>query len=106
MAGSRTGNFSGLLIHPPLTDLSASFNPTNGILSFTAIAAPALNYTHLAGGALQLSWTGNFKLQSQTNTLVTGLGTNWFDHPGGGDSPVTITNDPSHGARFFRLSTP
>jgi autotransporter-associated beta strand protein len=71
------------------------------------VAPPALNYT-LSGSpgaqSLNFSWTGSFKLQSQTNALTVGLSTNWYDYPGGGSSPVVVPVSSSSASVFFRLS--
>jgi autotransporter-associated beta strand protein len=64
---------------------------------------PELKFTQTSS-ALQFSWTGNFKLQAQTNSLGIGLGTNWGDYPGGSSSPVTVPVDPAQGSVFFRLA--
>jgi autotransporter-associated beta strand protein len=73
------------------------------------IPSPTLNFTR-TGNSLQFTWTdsfNSFKLQSQTNSLASGLGANWADYPGGGTSPVTVTIGMTNGAVFFRLlSTP
>ena len=73
------------------------------------ILPPTLNFTR-TGYSLQFTWTdsfNSFKLQSQTNSLVTGLGTNWTDYPGGGTSPVTVPIAMTNRAVFFKLlSTP
>jgi autotransporter-associated beta strand protein len=108
VAGSKSGNFTNLVIDPPPAGLNATFNPTNGTLTFApaVVASPTLSFTSVGGGILQFSWTGSFKLQSQTNTLGVGLRTNWFDVPGGNASPVNVTNDASQGSLFFRLSSP
>jgi hypothetical protein len=74
---------------------------------FSADAITTLNYT-LSGSpgaqSLDFSWTGSFKLQSQTNALNVGLSTNWYDYPGGGSSPVSVPIDSSNDSVFFRLS--
>lgn len=75
-------------------------------VAFAAVAPPILNYTNLGGGQLRFSWTGSGILQSQTNSLGAGLGTNWFDFPGGGTSPVNVTINPAQGSLFFRLRVP
>ena len=64
-------------------------------------APPVLSVSKLGGGQLQLSWTGGGILQSQTNTLSAGLGTNWVNYPG--SSPVTVTIAPLNGSVFFRV---
>jgi autotransporter-associated beta strand protein len=106
-SGTKTGNFTNIVVAPAEPSLIASFNPTNGTLSFASavVSSPTLKYTN-TGGGLEFNWTGSFKLQSQTNYLNTGLGTNWFDYPGGGSSPVNVPVDTANGAVFFRLSQP
>jgi hypothetical protein len=58
-------------------------------------------------GQLQLSWpqdhTGWF-VQIQTNSLGTGLGTNWTTVPGSnGTNVFTIPFNPTNGSVFLRL---
>ena len=65
-------------------------------------APPTLNFTQM-GDSLQFSWTGDFKLQSQTNDITVGISTNWGDYPGGGSSPVTVPIDAANETVFFRL---
>lgn len=55
----------------------------------------------LGGNRLQFTWTGGGALQAQTNTLKSGLGTNWVTYPG--SSPVTVTIDPAQGAVYYRI---
>jgi hypothetical protein len=63
---------------------------------------PTLNVSR-TGNTLNFTWTGACKLQSQTNSLSTGISTNWSDHPGGGFSPVSVTIDPANPTMYFRL---
>ena len=62
------------------------------------------------GGTLQLSWPVNdlgWILQTQTNSLNTGLSTNWVDVPG--SRAITQTNisvDPAKPMMFYRLRSP
>jgi hypothetical protein len=72
------------------------------VASAPVVVPPKLNYA-AAGTALTFSWTGNFKLQWQTNNLNAGLGTNWFDYPGGSTNPVNVGVDSGKGSVFFRL---
>ncbi|MEI6077890.1 MAG: sialate O-acetylesterase [Verrucomicrobiota bacterium] len=65
---------------------------------------------NVSGNALTLSWPTDhlgWKLQVQTNTLNTGLGTNWFTVPGS-DSIVStsITLNHSNASVFYRLTYP
>jgi hypothetical protein len=73
--------------------------------SISVIGTPTLNFTQ-AGNSIQFSWTGSFKLQSQTNSLSVGITANWTDYPGGVSGvivPIALTNETV----FFRLvSTP
>ncbi len=66
------------------------------------VAAPTLNFTQ-TGNSLQFSWTGDFKLQAQTNSLNVGISNNWANYPGGSPSPVTVPIDATKGTVFFRL---
>ena len=74
------------------------------VTSVPVVEPPTLGYTVLGGGVIELSWTNawSFKLQSQTNLLSVGLGTNWADYADTGN-PVNVTNDPANPAVFFRL---
>lgn len=73
------------------------------VASVTPIAAPTLNVSQ-TGNALSFSWSGPFKLQSQTNNLSVGVSTNWSNFPGGSTSPVNVTINPANPTVFFRLS--
>jgi hypothetical protein len=69
------------------------------------VGQPTLNFTVGGGGnSLQFTWTGSFKLQVQTNSLSTGLSSNWVDYPGGGSSGVTAPINGANRAVFFRLA--
>lgn len=63
--------------------------------------------TVVNGTTLTLSWPTNsgWTLQMQTNSLATGLGTNWVDYiPGStGVTTTNITLDPAKPTVFFRL---
>ena len=97
-----TGNFSSVTVLPAGT---ASFDPANGELTFLGTAPPSLSWIN-TGTALQFSWSGNYKLQAQTNTLSVGLSTGWGDYPGGGSSPVSVPIELTQGCVFFRLVAP
>ena len=68
-----------------------------------SVTPPTLGVSQ-AGNVLTFTWTGSFKLQSQTNSLNTGLNNAWFDYPGGNVSGVTATVNPANPTVFFRLS--
>jgi len=73
------------------------------VLTSTPITSPTLNVSQ-TGNSLSFSWTGPFKLQSQTNSLSVGISTNWGNYPGGSTSPVAVTINPTNKTVFFRLS--
>jgi polygalacturonase len=60
------------------------------------------------GNQLQLSWLGpGWWLQTQTNSLGTGLGTNWVNVPGSTNvTSASFTIDPANGSVFYRLVHP
>jgi autotransporter-associated beta strand protein len=103
-SGTRTGTFTNIVLQPAVAGVTPGFDPATGNLTLAVAAPPLLNFSELGGGVIQFSWTGNFKLQSQTNALSTGLGAQWVDYPGGTFSPLSVTVDPTQSSVFFRLS--
>ena len=69
--------------------------------------APASITSVVAGNQLTLSWPAGqgWVLQAQTNTLNTGLTTNWIRLPAAAN-PYTTTIDASKGTVFYRLVNP
>jgi len=76
--------------------LSGGVNPT-----------PVSITTSVSGGNLVLTWpTGpGWVLEVQTNTLSTGLSTNWV-RQSSASSPYTVTPNSSKGTVFYRLVYP
>jgi autotransporter-associated beta strand protein len=75
------------------------------------IASNPTNITAtVSGNTLSLSWPANhlgWILQSQTNSLATGLSTNWVDVAGSSSSTTaTVTINPAAPAVFYRLRYP
>ena len=66
--------------------------------------------TIFAGGMLTLSWPADhvgWRLQVQTNSLATGLGTNWVEVPGSTTTnSLTLPVDSGNGSVFYRLTYP
>ena len=60
--------------------------------------------------ALTLSWPADhtgWRLETQTNSLATGLGTNWFTVPGSNaTNQMSLPISPATPAVFFRLTYP
>jgi fibronectin-binding autotransporter adhesin len=79
-------------------EVDGSISVVNG-----TVTPPTLGVSQ-SGNVLTFTWTGAFKLQSQTNSLSTGLNNSWFDFPGGNVSGVTATINPANPTVFFRLS--
>ncbi len=77
----------------------------DGTISVVSVSAtpPTLGVSQ-AGNVLTFTWAGTFKLQSQTNSLNTGLNSSWSDYPGGTVSGVSATINPANPTVFFRLS--
>lgn len=85
------GSIQVLSVTPPI-------NPLPGVIQFS-----------LSGNTLALSWPTNLGwiLQAQTNTLSTGLNTNWVNVPGSDIVTNMIFNvDPANGAVFYRMIHP
>ena len=106
-AGTFAGQFAATNL-PTLTGGLAwdTSNLGSGILAVVVSSGPPTLNVIQTGSSLNFSWTGTYKLQSQTNALNIGLNSNWGDYPGGGSSPVNVTIDPTAPSVFFRLVTP
>ena len=107
-ATSPSGTFANAASVAILPGGTGTFNPASGQLTITSLpVAPSMSVIQ-SGNTLQISWTsgGAYRLQSQTNTLNTGLGTNWVDYLTGTTNPATIQINPANGSVFFRLVTP
>ncbi len=62
-------------------------------------------YWVATSNAVQFSWPGSFKLQSQSDNTGSGLTHNWLDYPNGSNSPVTVSIDRTLNGAYFRLVT-
>jgi fibronectin-binding autotransporter adhesin len=104
-----SNGFGGLVLDNLPAGVTANLVDTGSAvqLAVTAVppvVSPNLDYSFLGGGVIQFSWTGAFKLQSQTNNLSVGLSTNWVDYPII-TNPVNVTNSPGVPVRLFRLKS-
>ena len=74
-----------------------------------SFAPPQLSFV-MSGNQIQFSWPSDhfgWELQTQTNSLGSGLGTNWFMVFGStGTNQMAIPVDPGNGSVFFRLLFP
>ncbi len=90
-------------IYALVTNTSA--NGTGGIV----YKLSALRLTvQVLGNLLDISWPASGgRLQTQTNSLSSGLGTNWITMPGStATNHVVIPIDPANGSVFYRLAVP
>jgi len=108
---AHSGNFTSV-IGTPGTGLGWSFNPANGTVTVvTGLASNPTNITvSVTGGTMTLSWPADhlgWLLQSQTNTLSTGLGTNWADMSGSAAvTSMSLPIVPANPTVFYRLRHP
>jgi len=74
----------------------------------TGPSGPGTITNSFSGGVLSLSWPSaqGWRLQMQTNSLSTGLSTNWVYITDGSISSTNITVDPAKPAVFYRLTYP
>ena len=104
---ASASNFSSLQGSP---GSGLAFTFTNGVLSVvtTGPSGPATITNSFNGGVLSLSWPAgqDWRLQMQTNSLTTGLGTNWTYITDGSMSSTNLTIDPSKPTVFYRLTNP
>ncbi|MGH7943234.1 MAG: beta strand repeat-containing protein [Limisphaerales bacterium] len=86
--------------------VNGSITLTNGGTTFPTIP-PKISFT-VSGTTLTLTWPSDYLgdiLQVQTNSLQTGLGTNWVDMPGSGSATsINITINPGNPCVFYRLA--
>jgi len=109
---TNTGLINGTTYYYVVSALNIggeSTNSTQVSASPTSTAPVNLSFAQ-ASGAFELTWPADhtgWRLQSQTNTLGTGLGTNWFDVSGSTTTnslslPIDLLNDTV----FYRLIYP
>ena len=99
-----------------ITIVSPGFTVANnlavdGSVTVSAILPPPTITSAVSGNQLTLSWpsswTGGVHLQSQTNTVAKGLGTNWVTIPGTDASNSYLTTvTKTNGCVFYRLIAP
>ncbi len=113
-ANGFTGNFTSVqpAIAGPGLAWDISTLATDGRLRLkVGVAMNSTNITiSVSGNTMTLSWPSDhlgWHLQVQTNSLATGLGTNWVTIPG--TDQVTSTNitiNPASGTSFYRMISP
>ncbi len=108
---AHTNNFASITGSPG-AGKAWSFNTNSGVLSVViGVNTTPTNLTAVVNGnKLELSWPADhlgWRLQAQTNTLATGLYTNWVDVAGSSSvNSVTNTINPASGSVFYRMVYP
>jgi fibronectin-binding autotransporter adhesin len=110
---SASGSFVSIVPSTPATGLAwdTSHLSTDGTLRVITVSTTPTSITAVvSGNQLTLSWPADhigWRLQVQTNSISTGLSSNWVDVPGSTlVNSVSMTIDPANGAVFFRMVYP
>jgi hypothetical protein len=112
--GALTGNLPTLGSVPAGYAYSLNTNTVGQVNLVVTLPAPSNESTNVvlqvSGGQMRLSWPQDhvgWRLQSQTNSLVTGIGTNWSDVAGSSfTNQIYLPIDPANGSVFLRLAHP
>ena len=109
---TNTGLANGTNYYYVVTAMNSVGQSTNSaqVSARPVSTAPTpLNFT-FSGGQLQFNWPTDhvgWKLQVQTNSLNTGLGTNWTTVSGSSVTNQILQNiGPANGSVFYRLTYP
>jgi hypothetical protein len=109
---TNTGLANGTLYYfvvSATNSFGESTNSTQVSARPTSSASVAMNAAN-AAGQLQISWPADhtgWQLQSQTNNLTSGLGTNWVNLPASMQTnQMTVPLNSTNGSVFFRLVRP
>jgi hypothetical protein len=109
---TNTGLNNGTLYYFLVSALNAtgeSANSTEVSARPTSFAPTQLSFG-MAANQFQLNWPADhtgWQLQSQTNSLAAGLGTNWVNVAGSAQTnQVPLTMNATNDAVFFRLVSP
>lgn len=112
LAFTNTGLSNGTLYYFIVSAVGPAGEGTDSIAvsARPTSSAPVTVSTASTADQLHLSWptdhTG-WQLQSQTNTLTTGLSTNWVNiFSSARTNQITVPVNPENGAVFFRLMHP
>ncbi|HEY5909509.1 MAG TPA: LamG-like jellyroll fold domain-containing protein [Verrucomicrobiae bacterium] len=109
-AGVIAGSFTSLNLPALSADLAWDTNSlSRGVLRVVQTVSPSVSYAN-GHDTLMLFWPSDhtgWRLQAQTNSLATGLGTNWFDVPdSAATNSLTLPIDANNDSVFYRLTYP
>jgi hypothetical protein len=78
------------------------------VVAYTGPSGSATLTNSVSGNSLSLTWPAGegWRLQQQTNSLTTGLSTNWVYVTDGSVSSTNVTIDVTKPTMFFRLVYP
>jgi hypothetical protein len=100
--------YSGVLSAGQISSIEAQLVTKYGVVG-VATNPPNIS-TSVSGNVLTLSWPADhigWRLQTQTNSLSTGLGSGWTDVSGSTSvNSVNVTMNPANGAVFYRMVYP
>jgi autotransporter-associated beta strand protein len=113
-ADTYAGAFTVFTPATPGTGLAWNTNTlaTDGTLRVSTVVSttPVSITNKISGDSLTLSWPADhigWRLQNQTNTLQTGLSTNWLSVPNSNTTnQMSFPIDPDAGTVFYRLVYP
>jgi fibronectin-binding autotransporter adhesin len=111
-AAGYTNNFTSTSLPALGAGLAWNWNPATGTISVTGgVATNPTNITMtVSGGNMNLSWPADhlgWRLQVQTNSLATGLNSNWSTWPNSTNvTAVSVPINPANPTVFFRLVYP
>ena len=112
-ATNYTGSFAAIVLPALGANLDWTNNlAVNGTLAVVSVPAPVVTGLEwsVTGTNLTLFWPTdlvNWRLQAQTNSLHTGLGTNWVDVAVTGlTNHLAVPLDAANGCVFYRLIYP
>ena len=111
-ANTMSGAFAATNLPALIPGFNWQWSPASGTLSITSTVAlnPTNITTTVSGNTVELSWPSDhigWRLQAQTNSLLTGLDGNWFDVVGSTTTnSASVAVDPSAGTVFYRMIFP
>lgn len=107
-AASSSGDFANVTGSPG-ANLGWKFLPASGEVLVSSIVATNFTMT-ITNGTLNFSWPADhigWTLQVQTNSINSGLGTNWQSLSGTADTnQFSVPINPANGTVFYRLTFP
>jgi len=108
-AGLANNGMTYYYIVTAINAVGQSTNSSPAAATLVSWIPPQLTFS-LNGSELRFNWPADhlgWKLQTQTNSLTTGLGTNWVTVPNSNSTnQISITLSQNTGGVFFRLIYP